>query len=60
MTWCAGHGDPEAVAEQLRYAVHDRGVPTADEHRGDRAHIGLEPASMSRSMPRRKASAAAR
>ena len=37
------HGDAELVAQRLRHLAHDRGVPAADEHRGDGADLGLEP-----------------
>ena len=37
------HRDAELVAQRRRHLVHDGGVPAADEHRGDRADLGLEP-----------------
>src|SRR4029450_13746824 len=37
------HGDAELVAHRLGHFAHDRGVPAADEHRGDGADLGFEP-----------------
>src|SRR6266850_2858060 len=35
--------DAEPIVQRLRYFVLDRRVPPADEHRGDRADLRLEP-----------------
>ena len=37
-----GHRDAKPVAELAGHLLHRRLVPAADEHRGDRAHVGAQ------------------